>query len=138
MSDDVTAIVAKAREFDAAFRVLALADICERQAAELAALRMELEGERKANALLNAGMGSVCEGRDELKHELRTLRARLAALEAELRLEKATARFRELDGTDTEGMSTAHLAAHKRELAEASAELDEARRAAALVKEDTK
>lgn len=39
---------------------------------------LERDGERKANALLNAGMGAVCEGRDELKHRVRELEAELA------------------------------------------------------------
>jgi hypothetical protein len=34
----------------------------------------ELEGVRKAYALLNAGMASVCEDRDALKQEVRRLR----------------------------------------------------------------
>lgn len=40
---------------------------------EKAALRFELEGANKACAMLNAGMGRVCEGRDELKMENRRL-----------------------------------------------------------------
>lgn len=49
---------------------------------EIDRLRLELDGERKARELLNAGMGSVCEGRDAMKLELRDLRAALAALTA--------------------------------------------------------
>jgi hypothetical protein len=53
-----------------------------RLAAHCERLASELEGERKANALLNAGMGSVCEGRDVMKLELRAALARVAELEA--------------------------------------------------------
>jgi hypothetical protein len=56
-------------------------DKCKVAEAEVARLRVELEGERKANALLVAGMGDVCGGRDELKHENRRLAARVAELE---------------------------------------------------------
>ncbi len=48
-------------------------------------LRLELTGEQKSNALLNAGMGSLAERYDELKHANRDLTARVAALEAALR-----------------------------------------------------
>ena len=51
-------------------------------------LECQLAGEQKANALLNAGMGDVCEGRDQLKHRARELEAdnaRLRGLVAELR-----------------------------------------------------
>lgn len=56
--------------------------------AELAALRLELEGEKKANALLNAGMGEVCDDRDRMKHELRELRAENERLKTELAAER--------------------------------------------------
>lgn len=39
--------------------------------AERDQLRLEVEGLTKANALLNAGLGTVCESRDELKHAAR-------------------------------------------------------------------
>jgi hypothetical protein len=41
---------------------------------EVAALKMSLAGRDKAIALLNAGMLSVCEDRDRLKHEAREVR----------------------------------------------------------------
>jgi hypothetical protein len=47
---------------------------------ELERLRLELEGERKAAAILLVGMGSVCDGRDELKHRVRELEALVMAL----------------------------------------------------------
>lgn len=86
VTPDVAALMARVRRIAPATGTLAqLADLCERQAAENAALRLELEGEKKANALLNAGMGEVCEGRDAMKHELRTLRAQVAELTEGLR-----------------------------------------------------
>ena len=45
--------------------------------AKVAELETELAGEKKANALMNAGMGAVCEGRDELKHRVRELESGL-------------------------------------------------------------
>jgi hypothetical protein len=42
---------------------------------------MELLGERKANALWSAGMESLCERYDGLKHENRKLRDALAEIE---------------------------------------------------------
>lgn len=44
----------------------------------------DVDGLRKANELLNKGMESICEGRDELKHENRSLRAELAASRAKV------------------------------------------------------
>lgn len=41
---------------------------------EAAALRLELDGEKKANALLNSGLEAVSASRDEFKQEARTLR----------------------------------------------------------------
>lgn len=46
----------------------------------VAALECERDGLAKANSLLNAGMGSVCEGRDELKLRCRTLESENAEL----------------------------------------------------------
>lgn len=43
----------------------------------IADLETQLEGERKARELLLAGMESVCEGRDQLKHKVRELEGRL-------------------------------------------------------------
>ena len=48
-------------------------------------LECQLAGEKKANALLNAGMGDVCEGRDQLKHRVRELEAEVARLREGLR-----------------------------------------------------
>ena len=48
-------------------------------------LECQLAGEQKANALLNAGMGDVCEGRDQLKHRARELEADNARLREGLR-----------------------------------------------------
>lgn len=53
-----------------------------RMGAALSDLRLELEGLKKANALLNAGMGDVCEGRDVLKMEVRELKAENERLKA--------------------------------------------------------
>jgi len=53
-------------------------------AVEVERMKVELEGEKKANALLNAGMGGVCEGRDELKHKVRDLEAKVVNLRAAL------------------------------------------------------
>ncbi len=52
----------------------------ERLLARVAELETELDGEKKANALLNAGMGAVCEGRDELKHRVRALETALTQM----------------------------------------------------------
>jgi chromosome segregation ATPase len=53
-----------------------LAPAGDAMAAAVLRLLIELEGFRKANAMLLAGMGSVCEGRDELKHRVRELETR--------------------------------------------------------------
>jgi hypothetical protein len=47
---------------------------------EVAQLKLELEGERKANALWAKGMESQCELMDSMKQELRALRKENAAL----------------------------------------------------------
>jgi hypothetical protein len=42
--------------------------------AEVRRFKCEIVGLQKANALLNAGMGDVCESRDDMKLELRKLK----------------------------------------------------------------
>lgn len=97
--DNIRAVVVKRAELDVALK--ALAGTTDKDAAEkvvddwvkatseyagvvtpavVLSLLDELEGERKANALLNAGMGSVCDGRDELKHRVRELEAEIKSL----------------------------------------------------------
>jgi peptidoglycan hydrolase CwlO-like protein len=49
--------------------------------ARIRELEVEVAGLNKANALLNAGMGAVCEGRDELKHRNRELEAKVVKLQ---------------------------------------------------------
>jgi hypothetical protein len=54
-----------------------LAEALGRVMAERDRLAMEVTGERKANAILSAGLESTCERYDELKHECRRLREAL-------------------------------------------------------------
>ena len=74
-----------------------LAHGCLNLLSRVQALTLERDELVKANAILNVGMGEVCEGRDLLKHENRELKGQLQwSLSERSRLDQE-ARFAELD-----------------------------------------